>query len=76
MLPTQCFLEKQLNELENEITSYVRHWLRLNDSSTRSYFFTPRSKGGLGIINPKVAYYAKHLQFYQSVLNCDDKSVR
>ena len=74
--PNSIFLEKDLDNLENEIVSYVRHWLKLNSSSTRTFMFTPRSKGGLGIINPRVMYYCKHLAFTLHVLNCDDMSVR
>ena len=70
------FSEKQLLTLEDEIVKCVRHWLQLNNSSTRSFFFTPRSKGGLGITNPRVAYHSKQLQFYLSMLNNDDMEVR
>ena len=55
---------------------HARHWLGLNDSSTRSYFFTPRAKGGLGLSNPRVIYHATKMQFYMSVLNSDDAAVR
>ena len=74
--PNLFFTEKELIELEDQIVGYVRHWLCLNNSSTRCYFFTPKSKGGLGLLNPHVIYYAKHLQFYLDVLNNDDLSVR
>jgi hypothetical protein len=74
--PNLIFTEKELDQLEDEIVGYVRHWLSLNNSSTRSYLFTPKSKGGLGLLNPRVIYYAKHLQFYLDVLNNDDLSVR
>ena len=73
--PNLTFTEKELSDLEDEIVSYARHWLALNNSSTRSYFFCPRSKGGLGILHPRVLYYAKHLQFYLDVLNNDDVAV-
>ena len=56
--------------------SYARHWLKLNASSSRAYFFTTRSKGGLGLTNPRVTYHAKHMQFYLSILNSDDPAVR
>ena len=74
--PNLIFSEKELATLEDEVVSYVRHWLGLNKSSTRSYFFTAKSKGGLGLINPRVSYYAKHLQFHLAVLNSDDPAVR
>ena len=61
--PNLMFSEKELTTLEDEVISYARHWLSLNKSSTRSYFFTARSKGGLGLVNPRVAYHAKHMQF-------------
>ena len=70
------FSELELKTLEDEIVSYARHWLKLNNSSSRAFFFVPRSKGGLGLISPKVAYYAKHLQFTLSALNSDDTAVQ
>ena len=70
--PNLIYLEKQLSEIEDNIIDYARHWLSLNNSSTRAFFFTPRSRGGLGLINPKVMYYAKHLSFRLEVLNSDD----
>ena len=39
-------------------------------------FLLPGQKGGLGLINPRVEYHAKHMQFHLSVLNCDDPAVR
>ena len=74
--PNMIFLEKHLDLLEDEIVSYVRHWLGLNKSSTRSFMFIPRSKGGLGIINPRISYYSKHLGFILTVLNSDDSAVK
>ena len=74
--PNLIFTEKELMCLEDNIISYARHWLGLKKSSTRSYFFTSRSKGGLGLLNPKVMYHAKHMQFCLEVLNNDDISVR
>jgi len=74
--PNLTFLEKDLNELEDNIVNYIRQWLCLNSSSTRSFFFTPKSNGGLGVISPRVAYYARHLAFILSVLNSDDLTVR
>ena len=74
--PNTQITEADLKVFEDEIVSYARHWLRLNNSSTRAFFFLPRSKGGLGIISPKIAYYSKHLQFHLSVLNSDDPAVR
>ena len=73
--PNLTFSEKELTTIENEVISYARHWLGLNKSSARAYFFTARSKGGLGLINPRVEYHAKHMQFHLSVLNCDDPAV-
>ena len=70
------FSEKLLDELETCIVDYVRDWCNLNRSSTRSYMFSPRSSGGLGLPNPRILYYAKHLAFYLSMLNCDDELVR
>ena len=74
--PNLMFLEKELNQLEDEIVLYVRSWLGLNKSSSRSFFFTAKSKGGLGLINPRVVYHAKYLQFHLGVLNSDDLAVR
>ena len=74
--PNLIYLEKQLAEVEKSVVEYARHWLCLNDSSTRAYFFTPKSRGGLGLINPRVMYYAKHLAFRLEVLNSDDITVR
>ena len=74
--PNTIFSENELKELEDEIVSSARHWLKLNDSSSRAFFFTPRSKGGLGLINPRVSYYAKYLQFHLAVLNSNDEAVK
>ena len=74
--PNTQLTESDLKILEDEIVSYTRYWLKLNNSSTRAFFFLPRYKGGLGIVNPKIAYYAKHLQFHLAVLNSDDAAVR
>ena len=74
--PNTQITEADLKTFEDEIISYARHWLKLNNSSSRAFFFVPRSKGGLGLINPKIAYYSKHLQFHLSVLNSDDPAVR
>ena len=68
--------EKDLKVFEDNIVSYARHWLGLNSSSTRAYFFTPKSRGGLGVMNPRIMYYAKFLSFHLSVLNSDDEVVR
>ena len=73
--PNLIFLEKHLMLLEDLIVGYARHWLSLNNSSTRAFFFTPQSKGGLGLINPKVMYYGKHMAFVLSVLNSNDAAV-
>ena len=74
--PNLTFTVQQLKEMEDEIVSCVRTWLKLNNSSTRSFMFCPRSEGGLGIQNPFVMYYAKHISFKLSVLNNDDAQVR
>ena len=74
--PTLMFTEKQLTEMEDCIVKHVRHWFSLNNSSTRSFFFTPKSKGGLGVINPRVMYHGKYMAAMLNVLNCDDDTVR
>ena len=75
--PNTIFSENELKELEDDIVSSARHWLKLNNSSSRAFFFTPRSKGGLGLINPRVSYYyAKYLQFHLAVLNSNDEAVK
>ena len=66
------FTVKQLDQIENAIVEHVRNWFKLNQSSTRSFIFSPRSSGGLGIPNPHILYYAKHLAFYLSILNSSD----
>ena len=38
--------------------------------------FTKMSAGGLGLPHPHTVYYADHLAFYLSILNCDDPYVR
>jgi hypothetical protein len=70
------FSVKQLKEIEDEIVDKVRDWFKLNNSSTRGYFFCPRSKGGLGIPNPSVLYNSQHLSFMLDMLNCDDNLVQ
>ena len=70
------FLEKELDFLEDKIVFYIRKWLKLNNSSTRSFMFIPKSKGGLGVINPRIAFYAKRLSFILSVLNSDDEKTK
>ena len=70
------FTEKRLDELEDIIVFYTRAWLGLNKSSTRSFMFTPRDQGGLGLFNPRINYHAKKLSFYLSVLNSDDEQTR
>lgn len=74
--PNMSFTEKQLKEMETCIVDYIRSWFRLNTSSTRKFIFSPRCHGGLGIPNPHILYYAKHLAFQLSILNCDDPIVR
>ena len=75
-MPNLLFLEKDLLFLEDTIVKSIREYLKLNNSSTRSYFFLPKSMGGLGILNPKLLYYTSHISFYLSVLNSDDPIVR
>ena len=70
------FTENQINALENIIVENVREWVGLNSSSTRSFIFTPRSRGGLGVPNPRILYYAKHIAFYFSMLQCNDPVVK
>ena len=43
---------------------------------TPVFVFIPRSEGGLGIRDPRAAYYAKKLSFYLDTLNSDDPQVR
>ena len=69
------FLERELTYIEDTIIKHVREFLSLNKSSTRSYVFLPKSKGGLGILNPRIMYYSIHLAFYLSVLNSNDPNV-
>ena len=68
--------ESILDQLETAIVNKVRFWFNLNNSTTRSFMFTPRSAGGLGLPHPRTVYYAEHISFYLSVLNCDDVYVR
>ena len=75
-MPNLLFLEKDLLFLEDTIVKSIREYLKLNNSCTRSYFFLPKSMGGLGILNPKLLYYTSHISFYLSVLNSDDPNVR
>ena len=70
------FSEKQLTHLKNEIIGYARHWLGLNNSSARSFFFVPQSKGGAGLFNLRCLFYSKYLSFALSNLNSDDVSVK
>ena len=74
--PNNMFTEKVLDRLEDSIVFYVRSWLGLNNSSTRSFMFCPRNKGGLGLLNPRLMYYSKKLSFFLSVLNSDDDQTR
>ncbi|KAL8570781.1 hypothetical protein ACOMHN_006931 [Nucella lapillus] len=62
--------------MEDCVVRHLRGWLKRNNSSTRSFMFTPRSEGGLGILNPSALYSAKHQSFKQAVLNSDDEQVR
>ena len=70
------FTEIQINSIENCIVYYIREWFKLNQSSSRYFIFSPRSCGGLGIPNPRILYYAKHLAFYLSILNSNDPLVK
>ena len=70
------FTEIHIDSLENCIVFYIREWFKLNKSSSRHFIFSPRSCGGLGIPNPRILYYAKHLAFYLSVLNSNDTLVK
>ena len=70
------FAEKQLEELTTIIVNHVRNWLGLNQSSTRSFLFAPKAKGGLGLPHPRILYYAKHLSFFLAVMNSSDDQVK
>eukprot|EP00745_Piridium_sociabile_P024546 TRINITY_DN38897_c0_g1_i6.p1 TRINITY_DN38897_c0_g1~~TRINITY_DN38897_c0_g1_i6.p1 ORF type:complete len:597 (-),score=89.74 TRINITY_DN38897_c0_g1_i6:48-1838(-) len=70
------FSVQSLKVLEDAVVKCARSWLQLNDSSTRSFMFTPRSEGGLGLSNPQAIYHAKHISFRLSVLNSEDAQVR
>ena len=70
------FTVKELSEIEDTIIFYARHWLKMNTSSTRSYFFTPKSEGGIGMINPSVMFNGKFMGFKIAALNSDDQHVR
>ena len=74
--PNLLFTEKQLMVLETCIVDNVRDWLDLNRSTTRSFMFTKKSAGGLGILHPRTQYYACRLAFFLSVLNSDDVCVK
>ena len=74
--PNMTFSEKTFDKIENTIVSYIRHWLELNSSSNRAFMFTPRSKGGLGMISPRSTYHAKKLSFYLDLLNSTDTQTR
>ena len=70
------FTVKELTEIEDTIVFYLRDWLKINSSSTRSYFFSPKSQGGIGMINPKILFNGKHIGFKLGVLNSDDAHVK
>ena len=74
--PNMTFTEKALSELEDATVCKVRSWLDLNDSSTRKIMFSPRNKGGLGILNPRIMYHAKKLAFFLDMLNNSDEQTR
>ncbi|KAL8623977.1 hypothetical protein ACOMHN_047197 [Nucella lapillus] len=69
------FTVKILKAMEDCSVRHVQGWLKLNNSSTRSFMFTSRYEGGLGIFNPSALYSAKHLSFRLPVLNSDDEQV-
>ena len=71
-----CVTVCKLDFLEDKIVFYIRKWLKLNNSSTRSFMFIPKSKGGLGVLNPRIAFYAKRLAFILSTLNSDDEKTK
>ena len=74
--PNMSFPECVLQECEDMLVDAIRSWFDLNKSSTRSFMFTPKCKGGLGIPQPHALYYASRLSFILSVLNSDDLCVR
>ena len=74
--PNMCFPECVLSNIEDMLVDKIRSWFNLNKSSTRSFMFTPKCKGGLGIPQPHALYYASRLSFILSVLNSDDMCVR
>jgi hypothetical protein len=74
--PDITLTDKVLDTIEDTIVHHVRSWLDLNKSSTRSFMFSPRSEGGLGLFHPRSMYYAKKLSFMLSVLNSDDEQTR
>ena len=74
--PSLMFTVKELTEIEDSIVFYLRTWLKINSSSTRSYFFSPKSQGGLGMINPHVLFNGKHIGFKLATLNSDDSHVK
>ncbi len=73
--PILHFSEKVLDEIEDEVVSSVRKWLKLNTSCTRSVMFLARRDGGLGILNPRTMYHAKKVAFMVKSLNSDDEQV-
>ena len=74
--PNISFPEKVLKELEDQIVDKIRTWFGLNNSTTRSFIFTSKQCGGLGIPKPRDIYYADRLSFVLSVLNSSDNTVR
>ena len=73
---TLMFTVKELTEIEDSIVFYLRDWLKINSSSTRSYFFCPKSQGGIGMINPHIMFNGKHIAFKLGTLNSDDAHVK
>ena len=84
--PNIIFSDSVLDSIEESIVIHVRSWLRLNESSARSFMFSPRREGGggggreggagLGLFHPRSMYYAKKLSFMLSALHSDDEQTR
>ena len=72
MFPNMPFLECVLKEIDDLLVDAIRSRFDTNKSSTRSFMFTPRCKGGLGIPLPHAMYYVSRLSFILNVTNSDD----